>query len=190
MLRFLYEKDAKDKHHSTPFLQKMVAYVETWWVDTRRFRGVVLSSSSTEKHYWILEKGRLVAAQPEDIRDIQQKREEEKTRFTEPPLHKVVGFVGYENNNQYLVFKLKQTDMKRNTGARCDEAVKAKKVQFLNQIFDQDIFVEKTLTAEEKQRGLISTKGLVQAELCSFMELLLRYYQRIHKDGKTWFLDY
>ena len=33
-----------------------------------------------------------------------------------------------------------------------------------------------------------NTKGMVQAELCSLQELLLRYYNNTQKNNKLWFL--
>jgi hypothetical protein len=128
-------------------------------------------------------------------------------------LNSIVGFIELDNKDRFLVFKVKELNFKRNTGARCDEAAKSKKISVLNEIVgynkyvDKIIVSEKELTAlkEEKNlseqeiekkyivsedRVLVSTKGIVQEELCSLQELIFRYNSKIKKDGKTWFLNY
>ena len=78
-----------------------------------------------------------------------------------------------------MVFKTLQTDAKRNTGARCDEAVKAKKIKILNMV-----------VGEEDKYTKENTKGMVESELCSLQEFILRYYNKISKNNKIWFLNY
>ena len=90
----------------------------------------------------------------------------------------LVGFIGFENKNKYLVFKVKDMASLRNKGARCDESVKSKKIQILNEIIGEEKYNKE------------NTRGSVQAELCSLQELLLRYYNKEKKDGKIWFLDF
>jgi hypothetical protein len=181
--------DKQSEKQSNDELMTMIkTYVDSQWVQIKKMRMMVIYKTPTQKHIVLLDENKsVVDAEPEDIRDYNL-AEKEKEKEAEP-LHSIVGFIGFENNNQYLVFKLKQTDQKRNTGARCDEAVKSKKVQMLNEIFEaKDKFVERIISDEERARGLVSTKSLVQAELCSFMEFILRYYQLIKKDGKVWFI--
>ena len=82
-----------------------------------------------------------------------------------------------ENKNKYLVFKYKYTTLKRNAGARCDEAGKDRKIKILNDIFGFEKYNKE------------NTKGIVQAELCSLQEMMFRKYNKTKKDGKTWFLS-
>jgi hypothetical protein len=72
-------------------------------------------------------------------------------------------------------------EAKRNTGARCDEAGKAKKIQIIKDLLGEDMFNKYT-------NGTI--KGLVQPELCSLQELLFRFYNKIKKNNKTWFYNH
>jgi hypothetical protein len=76
---------------------------------------------------------------------------------------------------------VKDMEAKRNTGARCDEASKTKKIQILIDLLGQELFDKYT-------QG--SIKGLVQSELCSLQEFLFRYYNKSKKNNKLWFFDY
>jgi len=177
-----------DDDDDDELMTKIKTYIDKQWVQIKNLKMIALYSTPSQKHMVLLDPQRgIVDAQPEDIRDYDIFMKE-KEKSVKKRMHSIVGFIGFENNNQYLVFKMKQTTQSRNTGARCDDAVKSKKVQILNEIFEEkDKFVERVIREEEKARGIISTKSLVQAELCSFMEFVLRYYQHIEKDGKIWF---
>jgi hypothetical protein len=35
-----------------------------------------------------------------------------------------------------------------------------------------------------------NTKGVVQSEMCSLQELILRHFNNIRANGKVWFLDF
>ena len=113
--------------------------------------------------------------------------------ITPDKYNKLIGFIGYDNKNRYLVFKVKDVLAKRNTGARCEVAAKDKRIDVLNEIIGEQKYTKKNeedITPEEKSRGVISTKGMVSSSMCSLQEFLLRYYNKIHRDGKIWFLDF
>jgi len=92
--------------------------------------------------------------------------------------NKLLGFIGFDNKNRYLVFKVKDTMAKRNTGARCDESAKSKKILLLNEILGEEKYTKE------------NTKGIVQSEMCSTQEFILRHYNKERKNGQIWFLDY
>ena len=89
----------------------------------------------------------------------------------------IIGYIGYENKNQYLIFKTKDTRSTRNSGARCDQAIKSVKVDVLNKIIGQDVFNKE------------NTKKISGIEICILQEILLRYYNSIRKNGKIWFIN-
>ena len=93
----------------------------------------------------------------------------------------LIGFIGYDQKSRQLIFKVKNMEKPRDTGARCDEANKPKKIQIIKELMGEDMFNEYT-------QGTI--KGLVQAELCSLQELVFRYYNKIKKDDKLWFFNF
>ena len=92
-------------------------------------------------------------------------------------LNNIVGFIDYENKNQYLVFKIKNNSSTRNTGARCAEAGKQKTIDNLNEMFGDERFTKET------------TKVFTQVDLCILEEFLMRQYQKLKKNGKTWFVN-
>ena len=92
-------------------------------------------------------------------------------------LNKIIGFISTDNKNKNKVFKTKDISIKRNSGARCDEAGKTKTIKLLN-----DIVGTEWLTKE-------NTKKLVQIDLCIIEEIFLRYLNKNKSDKKIWFLN-
>jgi hypothetical protein len=124
---------------------------------------------------FVLKNNLWIDAEPEDIRDvIPLINEKYKLRNN---LNNHVGFIGFEDKNKYMIFKIKETTRTRNTGSRCDQAGKKKTIDVLNEIVG-----DKKYTKE-------NTRGVVQQELCILQEFILRNYERENKDGKTWFLN-
>jgi hypothetical protein len=119
-------------------------------------------------------------AEPEDEREIAMETVS-KMDFGKYELNNMIGFIGQDQKNRFLVFKVKDMEAKRNTGARCDESSKPKKITILTELLGAEMF-------EKYTQGTI--KGLVQAELCSLEELLFRYYNKIKKNTKILFFDF
>ena len=118
------------------------------------------------------------SAESEDVFDINNEIEKKKKNKSREVYSTILGFISYEQKNKYLVFKTKNTTLKRNVGARCDESGKIKRLQILNEILGYEKYNKDT------------SKGMVQFELCALQEFLLRYYQYVNKEEKTWFLDF
>ena len=115
----------------------------------------------------------------EEKREILKSPEAIKWQIDRGELGNIVGFIGYESKNKFMVFKTKDTTSKRNSGARCDQAIKSIKVDNLNKILGgggPETF--------NKQ----NTKNLSGDEICILQEVLLRYYNSIRKNGKRWFI--
>jgi len=124
---------------------------------------------------WDDSKRQWMAAEPEDERLILREIEL-MFPFNKDNFANLVGFIGFDQKNTYLVFKIKDIQATRNTGARCDEAGKSKKIQIINAILGEEKFNKD------------NTKGMGQAELCSLIEMILRYYNNERKEQKLWFL--
>ena len=176
LLNYLYSLEVIQENS----LEKMMKdYFDSQIITTRRLVGIILFAVDKRK---IMIYNKITKkwsdAEPEDEIEIANAAAE---KFKIPEgiqFNTIVGFIDNEKSNRYLVFKTKQTDAKRNTGARCDEAVKAKKLQILNMIVGSEKYTKD------------STKGMVQAELCSLQEFLLRYYNKIRKNNKLWFFNF
>jgi superfamily II DNA or RNA helicase len=152
-------------------LEKQVIHV-------KRFSAIILYSS-TKRNIMIWDKNAKswINAEPEDEIEVGEKIKD-KFQIKSDTFSNIVGFIGFEKNNRYLVFKVKETKAARNKGARCDEAIKSKKIQILNEIVGKEKYNKE------------NTRGAVQSELCSLQELLLRYYNKEKKYEKIWFLNF
>ena len=110
-----------------------------------------------------------------------------------PDYNNIVGFVGYEKNNKYLIFKTIDITSKRNTGARCDESGKLKTIDIINNILGGEIRYTKANTQKHKDSNGKSVSAVVQSELCVLQEILLRYFQMIShipsQNGKIYFIS-
>ena len=81
------------------------------------------------------ENNKWVEAEPEDQREIASTKEvKEILTMNQNDYNKIIGFIGYEKKNKYLVFKTKDMTSKRDTGARCDESGKDKTINKINEI--------------------------------------------------------
>jgi hypothetical protein len=131
----------------------------------------------------ILDKDKWVEAEPEDQREIASSKEaKEYLTLTISDYNKIIGFIGYEKSNRYLVFKTKDITSKRDTGARCDESGKSKTIQKLNEIIGETKYTTEN-TKAIKESGI---EAIGQIELCVLQELLLRYFNTIKKNNKKW----
>ena len=141
-----------------------------------------------------------VEAEPEDWREIAMSNSAKKMlTFDKDKYSNVIGFIGFEKSNSYLVFKTRDyesskkkkkesdTESKFVTGARCDEEGKEKTIEKLNRILGVEKFTKEN-TQMEKVNGQVVREATSHNELCVYQEFLLRYYNKINKDGLQWFL--
>jgi hypothetical protein len=122
----------------------------------------------------ILDGKKWVLAKPEDKRDLQEailKKYKLKSN-----LNSYVGFIGFETNKKYMVYKVKDTQNERSTGFICYQSGKDKIINLLNEIESGDKYASK-----------VTKDGAY--ELCIRQELTLRSYELQKLNGKTWFLD-
>jgi len=140
-------------------------------IETRNVSAIILYTS-VKKQIMIYVDRKWKHAQPEDVIEVEAAYDSSAPVLNMADL---IGFIDYENKHKYLVFKYKYTTLKRNAGARCDEAGKDRKIKILNDIFGFEKYNKE------------NTKGIVQAELCSLQEMMFRKYNKDKKDGKTWF---
>ena len=154
-------------------------YLDSKIIRTKRLTSIILFSGD-KIHVMILKGKKWFKAESEDEREIAI--ETAKTLdFTKFEVNNIIGFIGLEVKNRYLVFKVKDMDAKRNTGARCDESSKPRKIAVLTELMGEQVF-------EKYTNG--TTKGLVQPELCSLEEFLFRYYNKSKKNNKVWFFNF
>ena len=107
--------------------------------------------------------------------------------FDAEKYNSLVGFMGYENNNQSIVFKTKDITKPRDIGARCDEAGKIKVIQSLNKIVGTEKYTSDNTKQIKTKKGVIEQEAIGLIDLCIIKEFVLRY-KDITDDNKKWFL--
>jgi len=173
VLNHISSIDIKDENS---FEARIKAVLDKKIIRTKKHTGIVLYSLDKRK-VLIQKNGLWVDAGTEDAREIAEEVAK-MLSISGDAYNRYVGFIGHEQKNRYLVFKVKDTTIRRNTGARCDEANKGRRITLLNEIIGEEKY-----TKENK-------KGMVQAEMCALQEFLLRYYNKTRKNDKIWFLDF
>ena len=88
----------------------------------------------------------------------------------------IIGFIGNIKNN-YMIFKTKDMNAPRNTGARCHQSGKPQAVKRLNEILGRTAFNNE------------NTKKLHILNLCIRQEFTLRLFNMNKRDKKIWFLN-
>ena len=76
---------------------------------------------------------------------------------------------------------------KRDTGARCDEATKAKNLLKINEIIGEEMYTNENTKAVKDTDGNVISEAVGNVELCVLEEFLLRYYNEIKQNDKKWF---
>ena len=99
-----------------------------------------------------------------------------------------IGFIGYDKNNTYLVFKTKDMTSKRDTGAICSQAVKNKNLLQLNNIIGEEKYTIENTKLLKDANGNIIREAISNVELCVLEEFILRFFDAIKRKGKKWFL--
>jgi len=176
LIKYIYSFDMFEENTFDYYIKK---YLDKKLVKTSRLTSMILFSGD-KIHVMILKDKKWHQAESEDEREIAMETVT-KMDYMKFELNNLIGFIGQDQKNRYFVFKVKDMEAKRNTGARCDEASKPKKISILTELLGQEIFDKYT-------QG--TTKGMVQSELCSLQELLFRYYNKTKKNNKLWFFDF
>ena len=89
---------------------------------------------------------------------------------------KYVGFIG-DFKNEYNIFKVKNMADPRSKGSRCDQSGKSNATKLLNSIIDETKYTP------------VNTKSRNKLEFCVLQEMYLRFYNKVKKNEKRWFLN-
>jgi len=177
LFKYLYSVDMFEENSFEWYAK---SYFLTKVIKGKRFYAIVLYNKD-KRHILINRQGLDGSetwgnAEPEDIYDISPYIRE-KYSIKESEYNELVGFISFESKQSNYVFKIKNVNAKRNTGARCDEKTKAKNISVMNEILREEKYTKE------------NTKLMVNQELCTLQEFTMRYFNKIRKNGKIWFLD-
>jgi hypothetical protein len=174
------------------FSKNSIHITETDPMGNKRIIGVGFVLFKLNKmRIMILNKDKIwVEGEPEDERKVKES-EEGVIYFkvlNKSLYNNIVGFIGYEKNNKYMVFKTKNLNSKRDTGARCDEAGKTKTMALLNEILGVEKYTNETTKKVIDANKNVISEAISQDELCVTQEFYLRYYNKSNKNLVKWFL--
>jgi hypothetical protein len=186
IMNYLYSLDSIKQGTLEWFAKE---YFETHSITTRNFIVFIMYKLNKRMIMILNDKNIWVEAEPEDQREIAASKEAKEFLTMQPNEYsKIIGFIGYEKNNRYLIFKTKDMTSKRDTGARCDEAGKTKTIQKINEIVGETKYTNENTKVQKDVDGNVASEAVGQTELCVFQEFILRYFNAVNKDDKKWFL--
>ena len=187
VMNYLYSLETINKSTFEWFAKE---YFEQNIIKTKNFT-VFMMYKLNKRMIMILNKSnKWIEAEPEDQREIASSKEtKEFLTMKLEDYNRIVGFIGYEKSNRYLVFKTKDMLSKRDTGARCDESGKVKTLQKINEILGENKYTNENTKAEKDSDGNVIREAVGHVELCVLQEFLLRYFNTIKREDKEWFIS-
>jgi hypothetical protein len=195
-MNYLYSIDTVVENSVEEYTKK---YFEKISIKTQHFQAIILYNLSKRVIVILNERNKWVEAGPEDQREIAMSPEaKSELVFDKIKYNKIVGFIGYEKSNKYLIFKTKDIESTRDTGARCDESGKEKTVKKLETFLDDKTTFDKLVFRPklDKDGAIIVDKDNTQveemighSEMCVLLEFVLRYLNDVvKKDSKKYFV--
>jgi len=187
LLNYIFSLNEIENNSIEYFIKE---YFERKIITTKNLNAIILYKLNKMKIMILATSKQWVEAEPEDQREIAETEEvRELLNFKISDYNGKVGFIGYEKNNKYLIFKTKDMLSTRDTGARCDEAGKNKTIQILNGIIGSERYTKDNtkIIKDEDNNNIQDAIGHV--ELCVTQEIIMRYFDKIRKDNKKWFLS-
>ena len=186
LMNYLYSLKNIKKNSFEWFAKK---YFDRNNITTKNLSGILLYNLNHLKIMILNKNNSWIEAEPEDEREILESKEaKQMLNIDKNNYNKIIGFIGYEKKNKYLIFKTKDIDSKRDTGARCDESGKIKTLEMLNTIIGENKYNKETTKVIKDSDGNVIQEAIGQTELCVLQEFTLRYYNLIKKNNKVWML--
>lgn len=187
LMNYIYSLDAIERNSLEWFIKE---YFEKKSIVTKNQVAMVLYNLNKRKIVYLNDENHWIEMGLDSQKELADTKEAKKAlQFNPGDYNKIVGFLGYEKNNRYLVFKTKDLESKRDTGARCDEAGKNKTLEMLNKIVGEEKYTKENTKLIKDDDGNVIKEAVGHVELCVLEELILRYFDMIDKDGKKWFLS-
>ena len=168
VLTYIYFKQDK----LTDFEQEIKKYYDDLMLDNKGIIGIILPKDN-KQHLLVKGGEEWKNGQQEDYTDLVP--ELKKLVIPMSNYNTLVGFITMFKKD-YNIFKVKNLDDKRSKGARCDQAGKSETIKLLNEIIDDTVY------------SSVNTKGRNKIEFCVLQEMYLRYFDKISKNNKRWFV--
>ena len=187
VLNYLYSMESIPKDSFEWFAKE---YFDRNTIFTKDLTAIIFYNFNKRQIMILNSNNKWIPAEPEDERELASSKETKTFLAMDAnDLNKNIGFIGYEKKNTYLIFKTKDMLVKRNTGARCDESGKIKTLELLNSLIDQERFTKESTKKQKDVDGkIIIREAIGQTELCVLQEFILRYFNKVKRENKIWFL--
>jgi hypothetical protein len=177
------------------FMKKMYKYIEdAYMLKSSSVSGILLSNNKLVELYIFKKKDDnyiLKYIPSNNIVELEKQLENiglldsYKTKvYNKNQINNIVGFSSYIDKINKVIIKVKNIKLKRNTGARLDQASKTKMYDLLHEDFNEIIDIEKIKTTKKSDKEFIPS--LIQLSI--ILEILLRHYQNINKNNKIWYM--
>jgi hypothetical protein len=189
VMNYLYSVENENIEKNS-FDWYMKSYFEDNMIITKKFKVFIMYEKNKRKIMILNNTNEWIESKPEDQREIAMAPETKNAiNYDTKELNKYVGFFGYKKtDSNILVFKTRDTENKRDTGATCEEAGKDKTIQKLNLIIGETKYTKENTKQKKNSKGVVVKEAIGQVDLCIMQEFMLRYYNVIKKNSKRWFL--
>jgi len=144
-------------------------YYDNQIIENQKIKAIILNKNGN--HQLVkLENNKWIDGEPEDYTKI---KTDLNNRFVErfKNLNALLGIMSVFKKNE-IVFKIRNINKKRDTGARCDQAQKSHTLKILDKVASFEY-----------------NKKLNQKQLCILEEFIFRINNKNKKDNKVWFLS-
>jgi hypothetical protein len=184
-MKYLYSLERIEKDSFNWYLKD---YYMRNSIITRTMNAIILYNLNKRIIMLLNNDNKWIEAKPEDEIELASSKETKQAleALDKTKYNKIIGFIGYEKKNKYLIFKTKNMDSTRDTGARCDEAGKSKTLTILNEIVGENKYTNENTKQQKDKQGNVIQEAISHIELCVLQEFILRHYHDIKKNGKKW----
>ena len=205
MLRHIYKVDPLEKMDDNDVdpmsIEKLIKdYFDEKLLNYRNRKGIILVKD-LEKSVWKIflqdNDNKLIWKEIEDFEYANFLTSIQKFMVNKSKINNIIGFVSSFKTGE-IIFKTKVLSGKwNNKGAFCNILGKNEIMERINSILDVPVytpeFIKQTYTSYVIKNKLQVEKekenGIYKNGLCVILEILLRHYNDIKHQGKTWFFD-
>lgn len=142
---------------------------------------VLIMKNNDDKKYFIKAKQGEINSLIKQIKEVFLFSEEHLKKNFGNKIGILVNFKNKSKEENELLFKIKDMEQERTTGARCDQFSKNDKIKLLNELISNLDGVITSYTGTNMKKIPIDT--------CYFIEFLFRYMNISEIGNKKWFLD-
>jgi superfamily II DNA or RNA helicase len=178
LIKHIYSKTFEESEEYAEIEETIKLYFDEKLVEYKTLRGIVLGNNN---------KCQIYVQSGEDHARWEEAKQTDKQKLSQFVIDKYlipaakhdgiyVGFM-HKFKGLDIVFKVKDMNVERSTGARFENEKKGDIIKVLNKVLGERVYTAK------------NTEKIFKNGLCVVMEMLLRHYTDTDRNGKVWFFD-